>query len=553
MHVDLESSALPQSFRSDVCIVGGGTAGILLAARLARQGITVHILEAGGLTLEKRSQDLYKLINAGHPHAGTMHGRFRTFGGSSTRWGGGLLSYTEEDLHPPVCFGMPQWPIASAELESYYQDVQDLMGVELPGFSDQLLREFRRRPPFESDRVRVRLSKASPFGRRNVSRTSGKECLASPRVTVFTHANVTAIHLNENGTAAASLTVANYGGATYSFSAQQFVLSAGTIETCRLLLASTDVCPAGVGNDRDQVGRYFHDHVSLRAAEVPPQDRKRMIAAFGHCLRGGTVYKLRLEATEKLRRERGLAAVGCEFPMEEPDDSGPAWLIDTLRSIQEGKLEWDSRRDFRRLLTGSADIVRSVYAAKVQHRRYVSSQARIVFHLDAGQRPNAESRIRLSDETDAIGMRKAILDWKITEDEADDIRAFKEEVTALLVRHGYATTAWGPATQREGDPEQVTRRDAFHMMGGARMGTAPYDSVVDPQLRVHGVGNLYVASCAVFPTGGNSNPTFTLLALSLRLADHLACTLKQEAPVAITSHERGPVAVPVSDGIAAAG
>jgi choline dehydrogenase-like flavoprotein len=530
MHVDLESPALPQQFGSDVCIVGGGTAGILLAARLASRGVNTHLLEAGGLTLEDRSQDLYQLINAGHPHAGTMHGRFRTFGGSSTRWGGGLLSYEEEDLNPPASFGLPHWPIASAELEAYYQDVQDAMGVGFPGFSDELLRKFRRQPPFASDRVRVRLSKASPFSRRNVSQTCGKECLAGARVTVFTHANVTAIHLNENGTAVRSITAANYGRATYSFTAQQFVLSAGTIETCRLLLASTDICSFGVGNGKDQVGRYFHDHVSLRAAEVAAQDRTRMIAGFGHCLRGGTVYKLRLEATEKLRRERGIAAAGCEFPIEEPHDSGPAWLIRRLRSVQEGKLEWDFRRDFRKFLTGSADIVRIAWAARAQCRRYVSPAARIVFHLDVGQRPNAESRIRLSDEVDAIGMRRAILGWQVTEAELDDIRVFREEVTALLVKHGYATTAWSQTIRRESEPDFDTRCDAFHMMGGARMGTATSDSVVDAQLRVHGLANLYIASCAVFPTGGSSNPTFTLLALALRLADHLASTMKGNQP-----------------------
>jgi choline dehydrogenase-like flavoprotein len=58
-------------------------------------------------------------------------------------------------------------------------------------------------------------------------------------------------------------------------------------------------------------------------------------------------------------------------------------------------------------------------------------------------------------------------------------------------------------------------------MGGTAMGVDPRSSVVDPDLRMHGVANLSVASCATYPSGGSSNPTFTLMALTLRLAERL--------------------------------
>src|SRR5579875_1422238 len=163
MHVDLEYPSLPAQFRSEVCIVGGGTAGILVAARLARAGITVNLLEGGGLSLEERSQKLYAIDTPGCSHAGILRGRFRTFGGASTRWGGALLPYTEDVLHPPPALGLPHWPLHLSEIEPYYEELQRVMGVSPTPFSDDVLRMFRAKRPFESPKVRLRYCKSSPF------------------------------------------------------------------------------------------------------------------------------------------------------------------------------------------------------------------------------------------------------------------------------------------------------------------------------------------------------------------------------------------------------
>ena len=521
MHIDLETPALPSTFKADVCIVGGGTSGILLAWKLACRGRQILLLEAGGLTLEERSQELYAIDVSGESHAGILNGRFRTFGGASTRWGGGLLPYTRDVLQPPPCLGLPSWPIDLQELEPYYEEVQRIMGVTLTPFSSELLRHFKRSVPFSSDRVRLRLSKSSPFTRRNLSRTLGKKCLASSRIAVVSHANAIAIELLKNGRAVSSVTAVNYGGKRFSFEAGAFILCTGTIETSRLLLASTSVCSRGVGNERDQVGRYFHDHVFSRVAEIAPQDRGPMITTFAHCMGGNTLHKFRLEATERLRRERGLLSVGCEFPVEEPPESGVTPMLNLLRSVQRSDFTTRNLRDLLSLPSASREVAQSLYSAKIRKRRYVSPHARIIFHVDVEQRPDPESRVRLSEEPDAVGMRKAILHWKISNDEHRSIGIFAQEVAKLFRNSGLATTCWGPATRRSVEPELLDRKDSFHMMGGARMGSHPGTSVVNRDLRVHGIDNLHIVSCAVFPTGGSSNPTFTLLALALRLADTL--------------------------------
>src|SRR5581483_6814777 len=181
MHIDLEHPSLPGQFRSDVCIVGGGTAGILLASRLAKAGICVHLLEGGGLSLEGRSQQLYDIATPECTHVGVMEGRYRTFGGASTRWGGGLLPYTDDVLHPPSTLGLPQWPIQLSEIEPYYDELLQIMGVAPTPFSDDLPKIFNQTPPLQSPDIRLRYCKSSPFSRRNLARTLGQECLVHPK------------------------------------------------------------------------------------------------------------------------------------------------------------------------------------------------------------------------------------------------------------------------------------------------------------------------------------------------------------------------------------
>lgn len=522
MQVDLDEQELPREFKSQYCIVGGGIAGLLLASRIARRGGEVHLLEAGGIELENRSQELYGAISSGNRHAGIREGRFRTFGGSSTRWGGQLLPYTEDVLHPPAALGMPEWPLRVEEIAPYYGEVLSVLGAASTPFSSDLLKEFRAPQPFDSADVRLRFSKWAPFSRRNLAKTLGAQCLSDGRITIYLHANALSIRLHPGGNAVAAIEAKNYGGEEFVFRASAYLLCTGTIETSRLLLASTKECPLGVGNGFDQVGRYFHDHVGVRAAEFLPQDRKSILRWLAPWMTKGTLHTAKLEATRKLREERGLLSVMAHFPIEEPDDSGAAHLRRLLQAMQRGKLDGNMWAEVAGLPSASLDLARIVYGVKVRHRRWVSPRASIALHLDVEQKPDAESRVMLSDQKDAVGMRKAIVQWRISAEEHETVQKYAGVVDRVLRESGLASPCWNKNVLDSYTGFVAEAKDTYHMMGGTRMGTDPKRSVVGPDLKVHGVDNLHVVSCSVFPTGGSSNPTFTMMALALRKAEEMA-------------------------------
>jgi len=513
MLVDLEHAKGVEAaaVEYDVCVVGAGTSGHILTHKLAESGLRVCVLEAGGLTLEERSQRLYKLIVDGQEHLGYQKGRFRTLGGTSTRWGGQLLPYTHDIFTAPQGTPSPSWPFDEHEVEQYYADVQQLLGVDALPFDDSVLPELGRPKLKVKDEFVLRCSKWIPFNKRNQAATVGKALRVHPQVTFVLHANMAG--LEGDGERITAARVVDYEGNEYRFRARRFVLATSTIESSRLMLLSP-----GVPNRNGLVGKGFHDHVFLPVGEYHGEARKKFLKVLGPAMVAGTLHTFKLEASPELRECEGLMAVMANVTTEEPEDSGAAAVRHALQALQRGHFFSGLKKNLLPLLTGVGDVARLLFEANFRGRRYVSPRAAVVLRIDTEQIPHEGMYVSLSDEVDALGMRKAVLHWSSNQLEREHALRFLPYVKQEMERLGVAPDVWYSDVQNR----TITMDDTLHAMGGLVMGTDPATSVVDTNLKVHELENLYVLSCAVYPAGGSSNPTFTLLNLAFRLAKHLA-------------------------------
>ena len=408
---------------------------------------------------------------------------------------------------------MVGWPLGNDDLERFYPRVLNIMGVPEDLFvATSFYHDSASAMP--ADDLQVRYSRWAPFTRRSLTGTLGRRCIESTDVTVFFHTNVT--RLECSGNAVSGVHAQTYDAKTAVFSATRVILCLGTIECSRLLLLSN------IGNQNDQVGRYFHDHVGVHAATLKGTARATAATLYLPKLNGGVLYTPKIEATEKWRREHAANAVMAHFPIVEAEDSPVATIRALLQSIQQRELAPGLLAKVAKLPAGSLDVLRLVYATKILKRRSLSKNAELRLNIDVEQRPAADSRITLSDRKDRLGLPMAKLAWRISEAEQMTIHQFANTIREAFLGRGIGDISFHPELLgKDGDVPAIAS-DTYHMMGGTRMGETASHSVVDPNLRVHGLENLYVASCAVFPTGGSSNPTFTMMALALRLAEAIA-------------------------------
>jgi choline dehydrogenase-like flavoprotein len=495
---------------ADLAIIGGGPAGITLAREFAGGRIRVCLVEAGGLTLDPAVQALYEGENVGieYPLAGN---RLRLFGGSSNHWGGFCRPLDPIDFEQRDWVPYSGWPFGIEELDPYYPRAADLVEIAPLRFHDKAYWEEvegERLPDPVTGRMRVSFTHFSPptrFGERY-----GGELRQAPNIRVLLNANVVNIAALEGGHAVTRLDVRTLTGLSHTVRARCYVLATGGLENARMLLLSNRQVPAGLGNQNDLVGRFFMEHPHLSGfGEIVVADLGRLPRIYRQRVPAqGRFANAAFDPTESFLRERRL--LNATFM------AGQAgrYRVDSVPDWEKAAPHMDMLRAARRFLTdgaGSADP---------------SQQGMLGYWLGLGcaceQIPNPDSRVSLSHERDALGLPKIRLDWRLTE---QDRRSVVEHMRSLGREFG----ALGIGRMLIGvEDDGLWPADVIggaHHMGTTRMHDDPRQGVVDRNCRVHGLANLYVAGSSVFTTSGAGNPTLTLVALALRLADHLRPSL----------------------------
>ena len=508
------------STRPSVCIVGAGAAGLTLATALAGRGWRVTLVEGGVAQPPAEVEDTYRARVVGTPHRGLAEGRFRAWGGSTTRWGGQLWPWEPEEFASRPEIGVAGWPIGYDSVARYYAPAFALLGVPDATLTPEgAARRGVSLPPLDPAAVALKYSTWLPWRLRNLGRSLGTALQRLPDVEV--RLGTTALELLVNGDGRATgVRVRGPGGDEQVLRADCVVVAAGAVETARLLLASgRGTAP---GNASGWVGRAFMDHLSVRVAPFRPRDARAFGRMFAPVFVGMVQHTPRMVIRPALReRERLLGAYG-HWDVTLPPDSGLLVVRERLRALQSGRDVLPSASDLRRLASGARDVLALARGLVVDRRRYFPRDAAVHLRVDTEQRPDPESRVTLTDERDALGLPRVAVDWRISELERRTVRRTAELLGAALDQAGIGELGAAPDPFDEAAAWGALRGDSFHMMGGARMAASAEAGVTDVDGRVFGTENLYVAGASVFPTGGMANPTLTLIALTLRLADHLA-------------------------------
>ncbi|MGH3751277.1 MAG: GMC oxidoreductase [Pseudonocardiaceae bacterium] len=526
--IDLNDSCLGDAqplVRCDVCIVGTGPAGATLARELSGSGLRVTILESGGLERSPDADRLEDIESVGRPRVEPQWSvRNRVVGGSSYTWGGRCAPLDAVDFEERPWVPASGWPLRLEDLVPFLDRAASHLGLAVgSGFSDDRFWELAgRRVPATAPDPAVLLPFFWQFSRddqesypfeymrfgRHLAKRLGRD------VTLVAGATALRVDPVESGRAVRSVEYARPDGRRRTLAAGTVVLCAGGIGNARILLSSDTVRPSGLGNDRDLVGRYLMDHLRGAVGTFDVAGSAALQKRFGRYNVRARMFRAGLRLSPEVQRAEGLlncaAWLGEEWAQDDP------WAA--LRRVLGGRPQLPA--DLLALVRNGGFLARGA-------RDYFVERNGVPRKLDAlelvcmvEQRPDPDSRITLSDRRDRFGMALPRIDWRVNENETRTMRRTAELLAAELVRMGYPAprlAEW--VGEGAGFPPSFV--DVAHPTGTTRMSADPGTGVVDANGQVHGVNGLYVAGSSVFPTGGHCNPTHMIVAMAIRLADHL--------------------------------
>jgi choline dehydrogenase-like flavoprotein len=507
---------------SDVCIVGGGPAGISLALALADHGqLRVSLLESGGLAFEERTQELARADVVGTPYYPLHETRIRALGGSSWSWGGVCtpLDAMAFQARPWVPEG--GWPFPRSTLEPYLAAALELCGITpiARAAADEATAARFTESGMDAGQVQpvpIYFGRPVRFGPAYRERLA-----AAPNVTVQLH--TTATGLEVDGGRIVGVPVVSDGRRAV-LRARTVVLAAGGIENARLLLI------AGLGGDA--AGRYFMEHprvvdrFRIRAGDTP---LSRLVGGGA----AGTLRFFRLGTSDALQRREGLLNQHVNLELGYLGQASRQWpavrrLATVMRrpwnespyyqdvgggrlKLRLGDLAVALRRPDQSALSALAAL-----AAPPSLRRFLEVWSAIE------QLPERDNRVELLAHVDALGMPRVRVHWRVGETEERTYRRSLQVVVEQLAR---LEPGLADARLDEPDPWPSQVIGNWHHEGTTRMHVDPRLGVVDTDCRVHAVDNLYVAGSSVFPASGSTSPTVTIVQLALRLADRLQASL----------------------------
>lgn len=547
--------------RPPVIVAGAGPVGLALATDLARQGVDVLLLESGGALAEPEVQALSdaELVEPGR-HDEMSVAVARRLGGSSNLWGGRCVPYDPIDFADRDHVAA-RWPIGYETLLPYWDRAARAMrcGASVFEADERLAPEAS--PDFTADTLErwVNVQAAQAVHRDAIA--------AGPRLEVRSHATLVGLDIAEDGRVTAAEVAHSLSGERVRIPVNRLVLAAGGVETTRLLLAARRQRPRLFGGEAGPLGRYYMGHVIGEIADI--------VFASGETARA---FDFRVDAHHSYVRRRIVprattqlhhallnAAFWPVVPPVADARHGSAILSLVYLALSYGPLgrrvvaEAIRRRHIvppphgggrlRHIANVATGLPSALaFSASFLRRRHdravrlpgffvLNAANRYGLSFHAEHAPNRQSRVWLAGGTDRLGLPSLKIDLRFADQDAESLIRTHDLLATWLGDSGLGRIEYRMPMAERGHAIMAQAAHGTHQIGLTRMAGSARDGVVDSDLRTFDAPNLHVASCSVLPTSGQANPTFTAVALALRLADHLVAELARP-PLAVGSLAR---------------
>jgi glycine/D-amino acid oxidase-like deaminating enzyme len=521
--------------QTDVCIVGAGPMGIALALRARRHGLTVRLVDCGGLTPRAADKRAYEVAE-GKRHAPADIANCEGLGGTSWWWGGRCVPFDPIDFEARPHVRESDWPFRAEDLAPWLSDAAEFLGCGLGAF-EAPLPGWAGLPGVEADRLE-RWSRSPRLG------PHYRRALGDAGVQLDLGVKVVGLDIDFEATRVAALQVAS-GDGIAAIQAKHFILAAGGLGVTRLLLQAQRRHPHLFGGPGGPLGRFYMGHLSGKIADLEfsrPDDVGEFQFwrdAFQAYVRRRLTLQPDLQMRERLLNiafwpdnsafhdvahgsgTLSLVYLALRMPLigaclspegiRRAHVGGDASVASHLRNV--------ARQPLRTAQELSA-IIRGRFFQRPPEPSFLvrTANGNYALHYHAEHGPNEESRVSLTGDSGAPGLK---VDLRFSTTDAGSVVRAHELLDEALQTAGKGRLAY--RTSAKNRPQSVLDQaaDGFHQIGSTRMGIDRKTSVADANCATHDLRNLFIASTSLFPTSSQANPTLLGVMLALRLADHL--------------------------------
>jgi len=547
------SKNIPDQARleTSICILGAGAVGITLACELVQNGIEVILLPGAGIKEKASDRDRYRgKVDPPGSHEPLEENRKRVFGGTTTAWGGRCVPFDPIDFMTRSWVPNSGWPIRWEDVQPFLSRAVKICEAgdadfdarrALQGSPTMMISDFDNH-----ELVTWPLEKWSTPT--NFAKKYGPELRRSPRCRIFAKGQGVQFHLAKNKESIREVEATSGGKRRFFVRAKYFILACGGLENPRLLLSSNQVIPTGIGNQEDQVGRYYQAHQFGVCGHAYLREPQKLVYGFERDSLGAYCRRRFWMTPEGQKSQQTGNIIGFFFRRNEDAAihrdalSSSIYLaknflhrmrqgLPGLKSmcaedgIEMGRHLKVLSRDAPQLGLELFDLIGRRFFSKRRLPFVLPPQNKNFFPLyyQAEHSPNAESRVELAkQERDDLGMPRLMVKIRFSEIDLHTVERFFKAFEGRL-----KTSRAGEFFYRKEELEQqlLDRQRNFnsnaHHIGTTRMSESPRTGVVDFNCRVHGTSNLYVGGSSVYPTSSHANPTLLAVMLALRLAEHL--------------------------------
>lgn len=505
MIINLNNLPKKNKITANVCIIGGGTVGLFLAHRLSLNNIPVTIIEAGREESKKFKNNTYKFKN--YLNKNTLLNERFVLGGKSTIWGGQMLALQKSDVSNRKYINIKAWKIKYEEITKYFPTVMKSFNFRFIKNQSRFMSNKKKNFSFFNKDFDLRFSVFIKPKIKNFYRFFFKDITNDSQQHIYINSKVLEINNSKNNTSVKNIIAKSNNGNTLEIETKIVIICCGALESTKLLLLYNKKNNNFI--KKNTLGHFFCDQLSFICGKFIIKDWKEFNKRFSPIYKYGLIHAPRLELKSKFQKNNKLPSAFCHFIFKHGNN------YNLLKNFLKKKIYFKSNKSILALFIEIIKIIYHIFYFRIL-KGYVwfNKPSEVLLSINLEQIPDFNNRI-------FIKKNRLATNWKIKKREIDNVKLISKTFENAWIESKLSKIAELKMNVANNSNAKHLINIGYHPIGTIRIGSSEAESVVDKNLKLWKISNLYICSTAIFPTSGSSNTGLTLLALTARLATHL--------------------------------